>query len=263
MKYAWSPEVRGEHVGWTLEPWRRRGLVTYDKLSQIPSDTILVVPHFAPWWEPLQSWIREGRPWIEIEYGYWGPDTPRRTTRRVTYRGHHNLVMRTPPHSRQEIFKEPHHLPWRSDSGDYVLAIEPVEEILTGRTGESMYEFHERLEQEIRQYWSGEIRWRRKVGAKANGGRWFTFVEQLKHAHAVVGERTMAATEACLLGVPGYTVDRSMSTLLMGGLENLATQNRPDRQAWWEHICWSQFAPEEFQTTVPADLVEAYQIAPV
>jgi hypothetical protein len=70
----------------------------------------------------------------------------------------------------------------------------------------------------------------------------------------------MATVEACLLGVPGFTVDTSMSTLLMGGIENLATPLMPDRAAWWEHICWSQFNLAEFFTTAPVDLVEQYQI---
>jgi len=66
--------------------------------------------------------------------------------------------------------------------------------------------------------------------------------------------------EACLLGVPGYTVDASMSTLLVGGIENLSMPLKPDRTAWWEHICWSQFNRAEFETAVPAELVEQYQI---
>jgi hypothetical protein len=70
----------------------------------------------------------------------------------------------------------------------------------------------------------------------------------------------MATVEACLLGVPGFTVDASMSTLLLGNIENLATPPQPDRTAWWEHICWSQFNRAEFETATPADLVEQYQI---
>jgi len=70
----------------------------------------------------------------------------------------------------------------------------------------------------------------------------------------------MACVEACLLGIPAYTTDASMTTLLMGGIENLATDNQPDRATWWEHICWSQFNRTEFNTTTPADLVEQYQI---
>jgi hypothetical protein len=51
-----------------------------------------------------------------------------------------------------------------------------------------------------------------------------------------------------------------MTTLLMGGIENLAKPVYPDRAAWWEHVCWSQFNRTEFETTTPADLVEQYQI---
>jgi hypothetical protein len=51
-----------------------------------------------------------------------------------------------------------------------------------------------------------------------------------------------------------------MTTLLMGGVENLKTLNYPDRNDWWEHICWSQFTVEEFNSIVPAELTEQYQI---
>jgi hypothetical protein len=51
-----------------------------------------------------------------------------------------------------------------------------------------------------------------------------------------------------------------MTTLLMGSIENLAKPVYPDRAAWWEHVCWSQFNRTEFETTTPADLVEQYQI---
>lgn len=258
MKYAWSQDIAGEHVKWSLTPWRLKGLKEFNCLQDIPDGYILVVSHYAPWWEPLRSWIAEGRPYIEIEYGYWGPDTPRRETRRVTYNGHHNMRINTVTHSRSHLFPQPEHRPWRTTPGSYVLGIQPVEVVLQERTGENLEEFRARLTESIKQYWPGEIRWRKKVGAKDS--RWATFVEQVTSAHAVVGERTMACVESCLLGTPAYTVDTSMTTLLMGNIENLANIQYPDRSAWWEHICWSQFNREEFNTTTPADLVEEYQI---
>jgi hypothetical protein len=121
-----------------------------------------------------------------------------------------------------------------------------------------MEQFRQRIADAISPYWSGPIKWRKKMGAKT--ARFETFQEQAAGAYAVVGERTMACVEACLLGVPAFTVDKSMTTLLMGGVENLANLQYPDRDAWWEHICWSQFDRSEFNTTLPADLVEQYQI---
>jgi hypothetical protein len=50
-----------------------------------------------------------------------------------------------------------------------------------------------------------------------------------------------------------------MTTLLMGDISNLAAPQFPDRSAWWEHICWSQFNRAEFETAGPADLTELYQ----
>jgi hypothetical protein len=87
MKYAFARDLPGEHAKWTLQPWRLRGLREFDRLQDVPDDYVVIASHFAPWWSPLREYIAEGRPWIEIEYGYWGPDTPRRETRRVTYCG--------------------------------------------------------------------------------------------------------------------------------------------------------------------------------
>jgi len=258
IRYAFAWDMPGEHAKWTLNPWRQRGLEFFDKVTDVPDDYVLISSHFAPWWDPLRSWIAEGRPWLEIEYGYWGPDTPRRETRRVTYCGHHNLDMSAAPYSRADLFPVPEHRPWRTTPGEYVIGIEPVEVILTERTGETMPEFHARIESAIRPYWSGPILWRRKIGAKYP--RFAGFVEQLQKAHAVVGERTMACVESCLLGVPGFTVDTSMSTLLVGGIENLANPPTPDRSAWWQHICWSQFNRAEFNAPNMVDVIEQYQI---
>jgi hypothetical protein len=258
IKYAFARDLPGEHTNWTLKPWYLRGMRNFDTISQVPTDHVLVVSHYAPWWSPLREYINQGRPWIEIEYGYWGPDTPRRETRRVTYRNYHNLNIQNAPHSRTHLFPSPEQQPWRQLSGQYIIGIQPVEVVLQQRTGENLVQFRQRLEKEIRKYSDLPIHWRKKYGAKT--GRFSSFVEQLQHAHAVVGERTMACVESCLMGVPAYTVDTSMTTLLMGGIENLANIQYPDRSAWWEHICWSQFNRAEFETPTPADLVEQYQI---
>lgn len=258
MKYAFARDMPGENAKWSLTPWRLKGLKEFARVSDIPEGYILISSHHPPWREPLRSWIAQGRPYIEIEYGYWGPDTPRRQTARVTYNGYHNLNIRPVPYSRSHLFPTPEHRPWRKTSGEYVLAIQPVESILTERTGENMEEFRQRLTAAIRPHWDGPIKWRKKMGAKL--ARFETFQEQLVNAHAVIGERTMACAEACLLGVPAYTVDNSMTTLLMGSVNNLSNIQYPDRSSWWEHICWSQFNRAEFETSTPADLVEQYQI---
>lgn len=261
VKYAWSPAVKGDYEKWSLEPWRKKGLITFKSLEDIPNDHVLVVSHFAPWWSPLKEWIAAGRPWIEIEFGYWGDNEPRRNTRRVTYCGHHNLNMRSRPWPRSHLFQEPRPLrAWRSTPGDYVLVPMPVNEILIQRTGENTVEWCAKIEKIIRQYWDGNIIWRNKGGSKP--GRWNSFVRLLDNAHAVIGERTMACVEACLLGIPAYTIDPSMTTLLMGNIENFTRVQNPDRTDWWEHICWSQFNICEFTdgTESVANLVEAYQI---
>ena len=259
IKYAWSSEIKGDFESWSLKPWHLRGLQVYRTLAEIPHDAVLVASHYAPWWPGLREWIAAGRPWIEIEYGYWGKDEKRRQTRRVTYCGHHNTHMAPRPHNRSRLFSEPMIEPWRNkDTGKYVLVAMPINELLLERTGQDLASWQISIEAEIRKYWSGEIAWRAKSGSRRT--RFQNFKAQLVGAHAVVGERTMACVESSLLGVPGYTIDNSIATLLTGGIENLANTQYPDREDWWDHVCWSQFHNTEFATDVPARLVEQYQI---
>jgi hypothetical protein len=134
----------------------------------------------------------------------------------------------------------------------------PINEILVQRTGKTTPEWCAGIEAEIKKSWDGPIVWRPKAGSKST--RFQKFQDQLVRAHAVVGERTMACVEAVLLGVPAYTVDSSVTTLLMGGVENMANITYPDRGDCWDHIAWSQFHIDEFVNGDVAELVELYQI---
>lgn len=113
----------------------------------------------------------------------------------------------------------------------------------------------------IEPFWNGPIKWRRKQGVK-KGARYNSFREDLKGCWAVVGERTMACTEAVMLGYPAYTVDVSAVTPLMGNdLSVLKDPILPDRSEWLEHIAWSQFHESEFNNGAEVALmVEEYQI---
>jgi hypothetical protein len=256
MKYALSNDILDKMPSWTLTPWILMGAKTYDCISSIPDDEVLIVSHFAPWWNPVRSYIQEGRPYIEIDYGYWGKNSPKRQSRRVTFNGHHNLNIKSPPFSRSNLFSEPTILPWKENKGEFVLGILPIEEQLLLRTGETIPQFKDRLSKIIANYYDGPIIWRKKVGQN----KFDSLQQQIKDAYAVVGERTMACVETCLLGTPAFTVDKSMTTLLMGGIENLKDIQLPDRTAWIEHLSWSQFLHEEFLTVAPAELTEQYQI---
>jgi hypothetical protein len=255
MKYAISREMmKNRFPSWTVEPWKLMGLVVYDTIAQVPDDAILIASHYAPWWSPLKEWIAEGRPWIEIDYAYWGD---KNTARRITYNGYHNIHINSHPFSRSHLFPTPQVQDWRSSSTDeYVLGILPIESLLLQRTGEDLEKFKIRLSEQISQYWDGPVKWRKKVGKSM----FYTLQQDIKNAYAVVGERTMACVQSCLLGTPAFTIDNSMTTLLMGGIENLKTVSYPDRQNWWEHICWSQFHVKEFTTKTPAELTEYYQL---
>lgn len=261
IKYSFCEEIiENKKQTWIMQPWLRKGATIYSKIDQVPADSILISIHHPPWRSPYKEWIEQGRKHIEIDYGYWGINNPRRNTRRVTFGGSHNLNMKTPPSSRLYTL-DPKIQDWKKSRGEYLLLIEPQQDVVFERTGLYLSEWKNIFLQKIEPHWSGPIKWRRKAGGK-NPGRWPSFLEDLQGCHAVVGERTMACVEAVILGYPAYTVDYSAVSLLMGtDLSNLKDPVLPDRNNWLEHISWSQFTPEEFANgTSVADLVEQYQM---
>lgn len=264
FNYSFCEEViENKKQSWILRPWIEKGAKIYQKISQVPKDSILISVHHPPWRSPYKEWIAEGNKHIEIDYGYWGINNPRRNTRRVTFGGSHNLIMNTIPYSRLHTL-EPKVQEWQQSRGEYVLLIEPQQDIVYERLGIYLNDWKEQLIEKLKPHWDGPIKWRRKAGGK-NPGRWPSFLEDLKGCHAVLGERTMACVEAVMLGYPAYTVDQSAVSLLMGNdLSKIQKPEFPDRSQWLEHIAWSQFYPEEFQKgSTVADLVEIYQIGKI
>lgn len=261
IKYAYCPEIiENKSSNWILQPWIKSGAKLFNTVKEIPEDYVLISVHFPPWRSPYKEWIALGRKHIEIDYGYWGVNNPRRNTRRVTYGGGHNLNMRYTPFSRIHTLN-PKIEAWRESLGEYLLLIEPQQEIVKERLGIDLGTWKNNLLETLSNYWDGPIKWRRKAGGK-NPGRWPSFLEDLKGCYAVIGERTMACVEAVMLGNLAYTTDYSTVSLLMGtDLTKLQAPEYPDRTRWLNHVAWSQFLPEEFgNNTSVADMVRQYQM---
>jgi hypothetical protein len=258
MNYASSLDTTGKGQSHLLYPWKQKGLINYDTISEVPDDCILVVPHFAPWCEPLKSYIQSGRPYIEIEYGYWGLGNTMNKPRRVTYNNFHNLNYNRFITDRTTLFNQPEILPYKNNPDGDVLVILPHRKTCWLRTGLKIQHYEKKITTQIRKFYSGNLTFRYKQ--KGSNGRWESFLEDLQGIKAVIGERTVACAEANLLGIPAYSVDNSITTLLTGELKNINNITFPDRSKWFQHICHSQFLVEEFQTTTPADITEIYQI---
>lgn len=258
MNYASSSDTIGKGHSHLIFPWKQKGLIVYDAIDEVPEDCILVVPHFAPWWEPLKSYIQSGRPYIEIEYGYWGFGDTRNKPRRVTYNNFHNINYNKFITDRTTLFNQPEILPYKENPDGDVLVILPHRKTCVQRTGLKLGHYEKQLTKKIRKFYSGNLKFRHKP--KRSDGRWETFLDELQGIKAVIGERTVACAEANLLGIPAYSVDNSITTLLTGKLKNINNITFPDRSKWFQHICHSQFLVEEFTTTIPADITERYQI---
>ena len=261
MKYAICPQVRdAARDAWILLPWVKKGATLFNTVDEIPDDYILVSCLYPPWRSPYKEWIAKGNNHIEIDYGYWGVNNPRRNTRRVTYNGSHNLKLNKVPYYRLDTLN-PEIEDWKTNRGDYLLLIEPQPNMLLERTGKPFEVWQTEFLSNLKNYWDGPVKWRRKTGGKRHD-RWSTFLNDLAGCHAVLGERTMACVEAVMLGYPAYTTDFSAVSLLMGtDLNAINNPVFPDRTDWLEHIAWSQFSPEEFHDhTLVAELVERYQI---
>lgn len=263
MKYAISPEViDNKSSSWILQPFLKVGATTFHQVKDIPNDYILISVHHPPWRSPYKEWISKGNNHIEIDYGYWGLDNPRRVTRRITYNGSHNLNMKSSvPYSRMYTLDQPTIQNWVRNRGTHLLIIEPQEKIVFERTGNFLSEWKDKMLDAVSSFWDGPIKWRRKAGGK-KAGRWTSFIEDLQDSHAVIGERTMACVEAVMLGYPAYTTDYSTVSLLMGDdISASVDPTFPDRTQWLEHVAWSQFHPEEFvDGTKVIKILEEYQV---
>lgn len=257
MKYAICLETLERGFEWLVVPWEKQGAKKFNKIKDVPKDHILlsVWPAFR---NPVKEWASSGGNYIEIDYGYWGVDSPRRNTRRVTYNGSHNLKMKSPPWSRKHLLN-PAIGDWQKNRGDYLLVIEPTPSTYEERTGNSFADWRNNFEIELKEYWDGEIRWRRKGSVR---GRFDTLVRDITGSYAVVGENSMACAEAIILGWPAYTTNNSIVTLLMGqDLNSLKNPVLPDRTNWLEHVAWSQFHVDEFKNDSKiVEMVELYQI---
>jgi hypothetical protein len=260
IKYAVVDNLIDKHNRWAAEPWIKRGAKRFDSIQAVPDDYILLAIHFAPWWSPLKEWIDKGNKWLEIDYGYWGHNLPRRITRRVSYCDSHNLKLHQAPYSRLHTL-QPAVEEWKTSRGDYIIVIEPQPETLFERTGIHLTKWKLDIDQKIKKFWQGDILWRKKRGGK-DALRWPEYLKQLEGCYGVVGERTMACAEAAMLGYQSYTTDLTIVSLLMGSdITSLQTLKTPDRETWLNHIAWSQFSRDEFaMSTEVADMVERYQI---
>lgn len=261
LKYAICKELfENKSSNWLIEPWVKKGAKFFNLVSEVPDDYILLSIHFPPWRRPFKDWIDKKNSYIEIDYGYWGENVPRRNSRRVTFNNSHNLKMRTPEFSRIQTLVP---LPgdWKKTRGENILIIEPQENTIFERTGKPLVQWKLEIQNLIASKTDRKIQWRRKAGGK-NPNRWSSFLNDLKNSHIVVGERTMACVEAVILGYPAFTIDFSAVSLIMGtSIDQVIEPFFPDRVKWLEHISWSQFYPEEFAlTTFVADCVERYQI---
>lgn len=260
IKYAIVDQLIDKSHHWVVQSWIKLGAEKFHSIKEVPPNYVLLSVHFAPWWSPLKEWIEAGNKWIEVDYGYWGHNLPRRNTRRVTYCGSHNLKFKSAPFSRLDKI-DPPISDWRAKRGNYLLVIEPQREMIFQRTNVGLEEWKVNLRNTLAEFWDGEIIWRRKRGSK-DPNRWPEFISQLEGCYGVIGERTMACVEAAILGFQSYTIDYSLVSLLMGTkLSDLSQLRTPDRREWLNHIAWSQFTKEEFlEGTEVALMTEQYQI---
>ena len=170
IKYAFCKQVNeNKKQGWIMQPWIELGAKIYETIDQIPADCVLISVHHPPWRSPYQEWIAAGRRHIEIDYGYWGVDNPRRNTRRVTYGSSHNLNIKSVPSSRLHTLV-PSVQDWKKTRGDYLLIIEPQQDIVNERLGIYLDQWKTQFLSKIEPYWNGPVKWRRKSGGK-NPGR--------------------------------------------------------------------------------------------
>lgn len=85
----------------------------------------------------------------------------------------------------------------------------------------------------------------------------FNFTQALDQAWAVVNHNSHTGTQSIIQGIPAF-VDGTSPAAPVANLDFSAIENpmMPDRQDWFDDLCWTEFSIKEIQQGLPLDLLE-------
>jgi hypothetical protein len=225
----------------------KNSLEDIDPLEPIITGSVLTHVH-------VQKWLNQKQPAIYIGRGYVGNHLFKtRWLWRYSINGWANIKLRPMPHSRWSVMQLDKH-PWKVRQVKNVL-IAPSAMTAPIWSPEDGWQWAEHM---ARQFPGADVRIRYKI--KKSGARWATLFQDLYWADLVVAQGSAITAEALWYGKKAISLHPCITWA--AGAQSLQDWQNPSepvlRDQWHEHLAWSQFTNEEWQSGRALELIEQY-----
>jgi hypothetical protein len=225
-----------------IDDWRQ---VTPDQLVIAGSDV-------RSWY--VRHWLNRGQPALYIGRGYVGNHTAKhRWLWRVSVNGWANTRLMPVPYSRWPVMNLPKH-PWK---------VRQVKRVLIAPSKLTSLSWCHQSPEQWAEHWAtqfpgADVRIRYK--ARKPWQRWQTLWDDFDWADLVVAQSSAITCEAFWYGKKVLSVE-PCPTWACGqqSLEDWQNPHEPAlREAWHEHLAWSQYTNEEWASGQALQLIEQY-----
>lgn len=206
----------------------------------------------------VRNWLNQQQPALYIGRGYVGNHTrKRRELWRVSVNGWANIKLLPVPFSRWSVMNLPRH-PWKVNKVKNVL-IAPSK--LTTLSWSHMNP-DQWAEQMAEHFIGANIKIRYKE--KKPWQRWQTLWQDLDWADLVVAQSSAITCEAFWYGKKVISTEPCPTWAAhRAGIEDWADPTEPPaRDAWHEHIAWSQFTDDEWTSGQALEMINLYTGSP-
>lgn len=202
----------------------------------------------------VRHWLNTRKPALYIGRGYAGNHTAKkRRLWRVSVNGWANTVLRPVPHSRWDKMQLPRH-PWKVKQVQNVL-IAPSKLVSRFWSGSTTLDWAEGM---LDKFPGAEVKIRYKADTPAE--RWATLWDDLDWCDLVVTQSSAITCEALWYGKKVISVEPCPTWAAEHTkLEDWQNPHEPElRDAWHEHLAWSQFTVDEWASGEALGLINQY-----
>lgn len=85
------------------------------------------------------------------------------------------------------------------------------------------------------------------------------FISEIKKSWAVVGWNSNPGIQSIIKGVPAFLSLNSLAAPVANNdLRQIENPMRPDRQQWFNDLCWTEWTQKEMEQGIPQKLISSY-----
>jgi len=85
------------------------------------------------------------------------------------------------------------------------------------------------------------------------------FLHEIKKSWAVIGWNSNPGIQSVIKGVPAFVAANSLAMPVANtDLRFIESPNRPDRQQWFNDLCWTEWTQQEMEQGIPQKLIANY-----